>query len=606
VVGDPPGRDAGRLPTWVHVAKQMGTQINLVEEAEARLAPTDLGPDPFRYPSLAVPARDILVVDDVPANVTAVEAALAPLGRRLVTARSGAEALARLLEEDFALILLDVQMPTMDGYECAKLIRARERSRRIPIIFITAHRHEEEDVLRAYQLGAVDFLFKPIHADVLRAKAQVFVELQDRTCELAQKAEELRLAQLREHERLLDAQRRRLEAEALQREMEQQRRQSEELARLNDQLAVADRRKDEFLAILAHELRNPLAPIQTSLELVRRNPERPVPPRVLEILERQFRHVTRLVDDLLDISRITAGKIELRKEPLSLAEIVEQAVVASKPTVDAKRHALIVDAPVDDTVVLGDPVRLVQVISNILNNAAKYTDAGGRIELSWSHGADGSIVRISDNGRGIAPELLARIFDMFVQERAGSDGAGGLGLGLALVRRLVELHGGTVAARSPGRGGGSTFEIHLPACDDQPARERHTGRMAAIAPAPAVRVMRAVVVDDNPDLRELVADLLTSYGHEVRTASDGPTGLALIQEHRPDVALVDIGLPGLDGYGLARAIRAELPDLQVRLVAMTGYGQDHDRARALEAGFDVHIVKPASAATILHALGEDA
>jgi two-component system, sensor histidine kinase len=584
----------------------MANHINLVEEAEARVSPTELGPDPFRISSLTVPARDILVVDDVPANITAIEAALAPLGRRLVTARSGGEALARLLEEDFALILLDVQMPTMDGFETAKLIRARDRSRRIPIIFVTAHHREEDDVMRAYQLGAVDFLFKPIHAEVLRAKAQVFVELQDRNHELALKAEELRIAQIREHERSLDAQRKRLEAEALQREMEQQRRAAEELSRLNEQLAIADRRKDEFLAILAHELRNPLAPIQTSLELVRRNPDRAVPVRVLEILERQVRHVTRLVDDLLDISRITAGKIELRKEPLKLSDIIEQAVVSARPLVDAKRHTLVVRHPGDDSVVLGDPVRLVQVVSNLLNNAAKYTQPGGQIDLDWGHDEHGVYVRISDNGRGIAPELIGRVFDMFVQERAGTDGAGGLGLGLALVRRLAELHGGSVAAESGGHGKGATFEIRLPRTEATSPDKVTSRSLPLIAPQAAARPLRAVVIDDNPDLRELIADLLTSYGHVVTTADDGLAGLALIREHKPDVALVDIGLPGLDGYGLAQKVRSELPDLQVRLVAMTGYGQDHDRARALEAGFDVHIVKPATAATILQALGDDA
>ena len=517
--------------------------------------------------------RDILVVDDTAANLVAVEAALAPLERRIVPVRSGVEALQRLLEEDFALILLDVQMPGMDGYECARLIRSRERSRRIPIIFITAFSRDEDEVLRAYKLGAVDFLFKPVHPDVLRAKASVFVELQE--------------AQAREAERQLEIQRKRLETEVLEREMQS--------------LAAADRRKDEFLAMLAHELRNPLAPIQTSLELMRQQPDRPVPPRILEILDRQVRHVTRLVDDLLDISRITAGKIELRKAPVRLGDVIEEAVTASRPLIESRRHTFVLRPPAGDApVVLGDAVRLVQVIANLLNNAAKYTDDGGRIELSWGRDGDDGFVRVVDDGRGIAPELLGRVFEMFVQERVGSDGAGGLGLGLTLVQRLVALHGGTVSATSPGPGKGSTFTMRLPVCAEA---VRPTGRHEPLD-APPARALRAVVVDDNPDLRELIADLLVGFGHEVETAADGPSGLALIRERRPDVALVDIGLPGLDGYGLARAIRDELPECPVRLVAMTGYGQENDRVRAIEAGFDVHIVKPASAATILRALGE--
>jgi CheY-like chemotaxis protein len=241
------------------------------------------------------------------------------------------------------------------------------------------------------------------------------------------------------------------------------------------------------------------------------------------------------------------------------------------------------------------------VVSNLLNNAAKYTPSGGQIELDWGHDANGTFVRISDNGRGIAPELIGRIFDMFVQERAGTDGAGGLGLGLALVQRLVELHGGTVGASSDGVGRGARFEIRLPSVAPE---ARNTARLEAQAPPADKRTFRIAVIDDNPDVRDLIAALLSSHGHDVLTAHDGPSGLALIRTQRPDVALVDIGLPGLDGYALARAIRSELPDLPIRAIAMTGYGQEQDRALALEAGFDVHIVKPATAAMILQAIGD--
>ena len=548
----------------------------------------DNDPLPHERPTVRRSTRDILVVDDTAANLLAFEAAPAPLGCKLVLARSGAEALARLLDQDFALILLDVQMPGMDGYECARLIRSRERSRGVPIIFITAFSRDESEVLRAYQLGAVDFLFKPVHPDVLRSKVGVFVQLLD--------------AQAREQDRLLDDQRRAFEAEALRREADAQRAAAEELAELNRQLALADKRKDEFLAILAHELRNPLAPIQTSLELVRRNPDRPVAPRILEILDRQVRQITRLVDDLLDVSRITAGKVELRRSAVKLTEVVEESLVAARPLIDSRHHKLVIRPPTDRSpIVLGDAVRLIQIVANLLNNAAKYTDPGGRIDLEWGQDGEQAFVRVTDNGRGIAPELLDRVFEMFVQERAGSDGAGGLGLGLSLVRRLVELHGGVVTAHSAGPGHGSSFEVRLPAQDaatvTAPTERTHL-------PHASGKGLRAVVVDDNPDLRELVAELLMALGHQVETAEDGPSGLALIRDRRPDVALVDIGLPGLDGYGLARAIRQELPDCAVRLVAMTGYGQEGDRARALDAGFDVHIIKPATAATILRAIGD--
>ena len=443
--------------------------------------------------------RDILVVDDNQANLIAIEAALSPLGRELVMARSGVEALGRLLEKDFALILLDVAMPGMDGFETARLIRSRERNRATPIIFVTGVSWHDDHVLRGYELGAFDFLVKPIRPEVLRAKAQVFVDLQERTLELAAKAAELREAQARDHERELAMQRRRLEAEALERQMRH--------------MAEADRRKDEFLAILAHELRNPLQPIQTALELVERTPEEPMSPRVREILHRQVYHLTRLVDDLLDTARFAAGKLQLHRQSLSLAAIVDEAVAASRPAIDARNHALAVTGQAASPTIVGDPVRLVQVITNLLNNAAKYTPTGGRIEVTWGVQDGRAFVRVADNGRGISAEVLDRIFDMFVQERAGSDGAGGLGLGLGLVKRLVELHHGTVHATSPGTGKGSTFEIRLP-IPGQPAPlpGNGTGKHPSDRMPALDRTLKAVVVDDQTDLRELVADLLRARG----------------------------------------------------------------------------------------------
>ena len=529
--------------------------------------------------------RDILVVDDNQTNLIAIEAALSPLGRKLVLAHSGVEALGRLLEQDFALIILDVAMPGMDGFETAKLVRTRERNRATPIIFITGLSWEHDAVLRGYELGAFDFLMKPIRPEVLRAKATVFVQLQERTIELAIKAEELHQAQTRAYERELLAQRRRFEAEVMERQMQQ--------------LAETDRRKDEFLAILAHELRNPLQPLQTAVEVLEHDPDKPVPLRIRKIVQRQVQHITRLVDDLLDVSRFTAGKLELRREPVDLDAIVEEALASCQTAITARGHRIDVRAHNAPALVNGDPVRLVQCVCNLLNNAAKYTEPGGALVVDLGADQGMGYVRVTDNGRGIPADLLPKIFDMFVQERVTPDGAGGLGLGLGLVKRLVELHGGTVSATSEGKGKGATFEIRLALIDEATMEKLKPMRTKT---RPQDRPLRAVVCDDAPDLRDLVADLLRLRGHDVSVVGDGPTAIELIVAEKPDVALIDIGLPDMDGYEVARSIRRQLTDYKPRLIAMTGYGQASDRAAAFEAGFDAHIVKPASADKILRAL----
>jgi two-component system, sensor histidine kinase len=529
--------------------------------------------------------RDILVVDDNQSNLVAIEAALAPLGRQMVLARSGLEALAKLLDQDFALIILDVAMPGMDGFETARLVRSRERNRTTPIIFVTGLSWENDAVIRGYELGAFDFLMKPIRPEVLRAKASVFVQLQERTIELKQKADELREAQARAHERELMAQRRRFESEVMEQQMRQ--------------LAETDRRKDEFLAILAHELRNPLQPLQTAVEVLEHDPDKPVPARIRGIVQRQVHHITRLVDDLLDVARFTAGKLELRREPVSLAMVVDEAVTQCQAAITARAHTIDVIAGAEPATVHGDPVRLIQVVCNLVNNAAKYTEPGGKLTVGWGAEDGFGFIRITDNGRGIAQDILPRVFDMFVQERVQSSGAGGLGLGLGLVKRLIELYGGTVWATSAGPGKGSTFEIklalHQPAGEDSIAGAR-------TKTDPRKESLRALVCDDAPDLRELVADLLRLRGHEVTVVEDGPAAVEAVLRDRPDVALIDIGLPNMDGYEVARQIRKGVTDYKPRLIAMTGYGQASDRASAFEAGFDDHITKPASADKILRAL----
>jgi len=552
-------------------------------------APPELEQLPYEREAATTPAisygRDILVVDDNRANLVAIEAALQPLGRTLVLAHSGVEALGRLLEQDFALIILDVAMPGMDGFETAKLVRSRDKNRATPIIFVTGLAWQDDAMLRGYELGAFDFLMKPVRPEVLRAKASVFVQLQERTIELQGKAEELRQAQARAHERELVAQRKRFEAEVMERQMQQ--------------MAETDRRKDEFLAILSHELRNPLQPLQTAVEVLEHDPGAPVPARVRNIIQRQVHHITRLVDDLLDISRLNAGKLELRREPVALAMIVEEAVQSCNASIALRKHKLEVSGAKSPSIVHGDPVRLVQVVCNLVNNAAKYTEPGGTIRIEWGTEHVDGFIRVVDSGKGISEDLLPLIFDMFVQERTTPDGAGGLGLGLGLVKRLVEMHGGTVCATSAGTKLGSTFEIRIALADQQ--------TLDKFAPPRACtgsidRPLRVAICDDAPDLRELVADLLRLRGHDVTVVEDGPTAVELIIKQKPDVALIDIGLPDMDGYEVARRIRRELTDIRPRLIAMTGYGQASDRAAAFDAGFDAHIVKPASADRILRAL----
>lgn len=543
--------------------------------------------------------HQILVVDDTPANLVALEAALAPLKRRIVTAGSAEEALARLMDEDFALILLDIQMPGIDGYEAARLIRGRARTQHIPIIFMTAHDRDESSVLRAYELGAVDFLHKPIAAPVLRAKASVFVTLQERTEQLA--------AERMEHE--FESRRRDYETAALRRERDRELAAKQELEGLNEALATSDRRKDSFIAILAHELRNPLAPVRTCVDLVRADPERKLSAKMLDILDRQTSVLSRLVDDLLDLSRIKADKIELRPEVVDVVEIVESALATSRPHIEERRHSLIFQTPSDRIVVAADTVRVAQVLCNLLNNAARYTQRGGRIEVSCGVRDNHAVIRITDNGQGIPAALQGSIFNMFVQERVSSDGSGGLGLGLALSRRLVELHNGAISVHSDGRGMGSTFEIQLPLASSPLAltprkRTRDMEPLAKPIEEPRTVVIRTVVIDDNEDARELLSDLLRSRGYEVLCAGDGPTGVDLIRQHQPHVALVDLGLPGMDGIGVIETLRSSHPELKTRLVALTGYGESSDRERTRRAGFHAHLVKPATAAAIFEVVAK--
>jgi PAS domain S-box-containing protein len=370
-------------------------------------------------------------------------------------------------------------------------------------------------------------------------------------------------------------------------------------------LKESDQRKDEFLAMLAHELRNPLAPIRNGVQIFRAlAPPVPELQSAIEMIDRQVHQMTRLVDDLLDVSRITRGKIELRRERVELATIVNGAVEASRPLIDQRGHELTVAIPPQPIHLDADLTRLSQVLMNLIHNAAKFIDRAGRIWVTAEREDDCVLIRVKDTGIGIPAEMLPRIFDMFTQvDRSLERSEGGLGLGLTLVHRLVELHGGTVEARSEGLGKGSEFIVRLPVAveiqDPGPRGEAGDGETVVM---PAAR--RILVVDDNLDAADSLGMLLSMLGHEVHTAHDGLEAVEAVVEFRPDVVLLDIGLPKLNGYEAARQIRERHGGTGLVLIALTGWGQDEDRRRSKEAGFDHHMTKPVDFADLQRVLAE--
>jgi signal transduction histidine kinase/DNA-binding response OmpR family regulator len=362
-----------------------------------------------------------------------------------------------------------------------------------------------------------------------------------------------------------------------------------DLASARQAAEEANRAKDEFLAMLGHELRNPLAPILTALQLLRLRGVQ-AGERERTIIERQVRHLVGLVDDLLDVSRITRGKVRLSQVPLEVSEAVAKAIELASPLLEQHRHDLVVDVPTHGLAVLADPDRLAQIIGNLVTNAAKYTSPGGRIRVSATLDGQDVVLCVRDTGMGIDPEMLPRIFDLFTQDRQAIDRAqGGLGLGLAIVRSLVVLHGGTVTARSEGRGRGSEFIVRLPHVTIGIARARQEDAEQA---QPASSGLRVLVVDDNKDAALMLAEALAQAGHQTAMAFDGPGALREAARFRPDVALLDLGLPVMDGFELARQFRSHAELQTTKLVAVTGYGQEHDRRRTQLAGFDAHLVKP--------------
>ena len=366
---------------------------------------------------------------------------------------------------------------------------------------------------------------------------------------------------------------------------------------LTEAAALARRRQDEFLAMLAHELRNPLAPIRGAAALlVRVDSTDPMLPLIRKVIQRQVEHMARLIDDLLDVSRVTQGKVTLQRQPTAVTEFVDHAVETCRELIDARHQQLTLDIPVTPLYVDGDPVRLAQILGNLLHNASKYTQAGGAITVSVQRHRDTVVIRVTDNGVGILAELLPHIFELFTQDdRSLSRTETGLGIGLTVARSMVELHGGTVDAHSGGLGQGSEFIVTLPCIEH--VVERALAKPAGAATA--ATAARILLIDDNADAGEILAMLLRASGHEVETALDGPRALKFFAQVRPQVVLCDIAMPGMDGYQIAAQMRERCQGPMPVMIALTGYGDSQNRDRALAAGFDHHVVKPADPEALL-------
>jgi signal transduction histidine kinase/DNA-binding response OmpR family regulator len=667
---------------------------------------------------------NILIVDDMPEKLLVYQTVLAELDQDLVLVSSGHEALKQVLRHDFAVILLDVAMPDMDGFETAQFIRQRKRSAHTPIIFLTAF-NDEMRATKGYAHGAVDYIHTPVVPEILRAKVRVFVELFRMRRQVARQAElqarreaaeeaARRSAFLAEASRALASSldvdttlhslvRLMVPAvadlaavcladeqgnpgqwewswnapagpeqgplatagappypalvEAVARVLNSgnheqfsglppcaeegaravpsfvlesalvlplvargktrgglvlalgpapRRFEAPDVALIHDLAARAsialdnallvrdiqdnDRRKNEFLAMLAHELRNPLAPVRNAVEVLRlRTIGQAELNWARDLIGRQVAHLARLVDDLLDVSRITRGKINLHREEIEAGQVVTSAVETSRPLIEAHRHLLTVTMPPEVLRLEADPARLAQVLTNLLNNAAKYTPDGGRIGVSVERDQGEVVFRVRDTGAGIPREMLGKVFDLFTQMDHSLDRAqGGLGVGLTLVRSLVEMHGGTVQAHSEGPGRGSEFVVRLPLLAvGEPRNDADRGKHEA--PASPCKVL---VVDDNRDAADSLALLLRFDRHDVRIVHDGAAALETARLFVPDVVLLDIGLPGLDGYNVARRLREQPGTRDALLVAVSGYGGEEDRLRSRQAGFDHHLVKP--------------
>jgi signal transduction histidine kinase len=557
-------------------------------------APAPPQPDPAAAgPGSA--ARDepinILIVDDEPKNLTVLETVLADPGYRLVRAESADQALLALVVEEFALLILDIRMPGMTGFELAQMIKERKKTARVPIIFLTAYYNHDQHVLEGYDTGAVDYLHKPVNPAILRSKVSVFAELYRKSRELVV-ANRALLAEVTERRR----------AEERLREMNETLEQR--VKERTEALREADRRKDTFLATLAHELRNPLAPIRNSVQFLSlQDPATPELRWARDVIDRQIMAMTRLIDDLMDISRISRGKIELRRERIDLARVLADAVESSQHLIKQQGHDLTVKVPTQPILLDGDLTRLAQVFLNLLINAAKFSEHGSRIDLTAERQGSDAVVSVKDNGIGIPTGSLGAIFEMFSQvDGTLSRSQGGLGIGLFLVKHLVELHGGHIEARSEGPGKGSEFLVRLPMVLEQPSA-RPTSQDGEDRALPTSE-LRILVVDDNRDAAATLTKLLESMGNTTWMAHDGEEAVAMAGRFLPDVVLLDIGLPKMNGYDAAQAIRQQPWGRNMVLIAVTGWGQDDDKRKSQEAGFDRHLIKPVEPRSLMKVLAE--
>jgi PAS domain S-box-containing protein len=663
---------------------------------------------------------NILIVDDEPKNLTVLETILDSPDYRLVRAQSADEALLALVAKEFALLILDVRMPVMTGFELAHLIRQRKKTEQVPIIFLTAYYNEDQHVLEGYGTGAVDYLHKPVNPLVLRSKVAIFADLHRKTraLEVANRAlvaevterrdAQTQLRELNEtlEERVLERTAALLERTQQEAARREQLRASEEFNRslmegtadcvqvldlqgrllhvngpgmaqmeisdfaaisgkhwwllwpgessqvlvnslqhaqagaaasftaprptstgtrkwwnvsvspvrdsangqvvrilavardvteareIEQALRASDEQKDNFIATLAHELRNPLAPIRNAVNVMRRT--EPASSQLAwcrDVIDRQAAQMSRLLDDLLDVSRYARSKLTLRRDALEVSNVIEHAIEIAQPWIDQGGQTFEVTLPPAPIVTKGDLARLAQVISNLLINAAKYTAADGLIQLSALREGDELVVRVKDDGIGIAAEHLPRVFEMFSQvPSAQSHSHGGLGIGLALARGLVELHGGRLSAYSAGPAKGSEFVVRLPLTDE--IRLQEPSLADAAVDSSAVPKCCILVVDDSHDSADSLTLVLQVNGHDVHTAYEGERAILMAQQFRPDVALIDLGMPKVDGYEVCRRIRAHPWGVGMLLIAQTGWGQEYDRRRTEAAGFDHHLVKP--------------
>jgi signal transduction histidine kinase/ActR/RegA family two-component response regulator len=510
----------------------------------------------------------------------AIEGAITAAGCRVVRAVEPEAARAALTSDEVALAIIDTTWPP--AVDLANDLRSRSRPSPLPLIFLADLAGGPDDELHAYRAGAVDWITRPVRQDVLRAKVVVFAALH--RARLAAASGRGRERATAESTAEPDA------------DVEDEPRVSAAEAAGATAVAVeaTERRRDEFLAALAHELRNPLAPIRAAVELMHLEG---TPPAVLaharDVIERQVEHLSRLIEDLVDISRLTRDQLVLRMMPVTIDAVVGAAVETSRPIIEARQHRLTVDLPAAPVWLDADQPRLAQALANIVINAATYTPPGGDIAIRAQAGDGHVTIAVHDTGIGIAADILPRVFDMFVQDRRASGSMGGIGMGLTLARRLVRMHGGTLGVESEGQGRGSIFRMDLPVVappeiPPEPARSA----------TPARQVHRVLVVDDNADAAEMVVAMLRVWGHQTAIAFDGASALAEGDRLQPDVVLLDIGLPQMDGYETARRMRARPWGAQALLVAVTGWGRPEDRDRTRSAGFDRHLVKPVAPAAL--------